>query len=380
MPSVFVRASGCNLRCWFCDTPYASWQPEGEDLSVGEIVRRARRAIDAAPRAEPGAEPVVASHAQPVAPLPAPQASPLPLGSGPHAVLTGGEPMLFADLVPLTDRLRKLGFHITIETAGTLYLPVACDLMSISPKLSNSTPPAARGARWRRRHEQSRHAPEVIRRLLAEYPYQLKFVIDGPADCDEVAAYLGEFPEIDRNRVLLMPQGIDAALLAARAAWLEPICRQRGWRSARAGKSNGMATRGAPDAPRRRVFASQSSTAPQLARFAAPNNRHRLQNRKKTPLRHNRQPTPIVRQTGLPGEGARGAEKRNAFRPPGLRDGAMVPCGRKTRSARPLGKPPANRQIGKESEPPVRSVAAANDRRRATNEHVVVTPRRIGSC
>ena len=39
-PSVFVRTSGCNLRCWFCDTPYASWEPEGEDLSVDEILRQ----------------------------------------------------------------------------------------------------------------------------------------------------------------------------------------------------------------------------------------------------------------------------------------------------------------------------------------------------
>ena len=39
-PSVFVRASGCNLRCWYCDTPFTSWQPDGDDLAVEEIVRR----------------------------------------------------------------------------------------------------------------------------------------------------------------------------------------------------------------------------------------------------------------------------------------------------------------------------------------------------
>src|SRR4029077_17421792 len=99
---------------------------------------------------------------------------PTPTSDLRHAVLTGGEPMLFAEAIPLTQRLREAGYHITIETAGTLNLPVECDLMSISPKLSNSTPSTDRDPRWNRRHEQSRHVPEVMRRLLAEYPYQLK--------------------------------------------------------------------------------------------------------------------------------------------------------------------------------------------------------------
>jgi len=47
-PSVFIRTSGCNLRCWFCDTPFTSWAPEGENMSVDEIVRLADAGAEAA--------------------------------------------------------------------------------------------------------------------------------------------------------------------------------------------------------------------------------------------------------------------------------------------------------------------------------------------
>ena len=188
--SAFVRVSGCNLRCHFCDTPYASWQPEGEDFSVEELLARVEAlAVD-------------------------------------HVVLTGGEPMLFAELIPLCAQLRRQGRHITIETAGTLYLPVDCDLMSISPKLSNSTPSPDRDARWAVRHQRSRHVPEVIRRLTTQYEYQLKFVVNCAGDCEEIHRYLEEFSHLDRGRIMLMPQGIDAAELARQAEWLIPYCRQ----------------------------------------------------------------------------------------------------------------------------------------------------------
>ncbi len=102
VPSVFVRTSGCNLRCTWCDTPYTSWKPEGTEMSNEAILAE-------------------------VAKFPAR-----------HVVITGGEPMLFAPVVALTESLSNV--HVTIETAGTVYQPVKADLMSISPKLANSTP------------------------------------------------------------------------------------------------------------------------------------------------------------------------------------------------------------------------------------------------
>ena len=214
--SIFVRTSGCNLRCGFCDTPYASWTPEGEDLSVAEILDR----IDRLRRAEPPPRLAELARSWPECAAP---------GEVRHVVLTGGEPMLCAELVPLSNGLRAAGWHITIETSGTVYRPVACDLMSVSPKLSNSAPSPELAPQWASRHALHRHAPEVIHRLTAEYDCQLKFVVNRPEDCREVEAYLAAFAEIPAERVMLMPEGAEAETLAAKAAWLVPYCTERGY-------------------------------------------------------------------------------------------------------------------------------------------------------
>jgi len=190
--SVFVRASGCNLRCWFCDTPYTSWEPEGQDMSTDEIVAQVEE------------------------------------WDTQHVVITGGEPMLFAELIPLCERLRAIGKHITIETAGTLYLPVLCDLMSISPKFASSAPSADHHSHWHHRDERERHRPDVIRQLVSQYDYQVKFVIDSPSDLSVVSSYLSEFQEIGRDRVLLMPQGTAQDELTARGEWLRAYCHSEG--------------------------------------------------------------------------------------------------------------------------------------------------------
>ncbi len=190
VPSVFVRTSGCNLRCVWCDTPYTSWHPEGDDMTLEAILKR----FDHYPQAG-------------------------------HVVLTGGEPMIAPQVVDLTKLFRERRLHITIETAGTVFKPVVCDLMSISPKLAHSTPAGP----WQEPHERLRIQPDVLRRLMSEYPYQLKFVVSSPDDLQEIASLLDQL-EADRSKVMLMPEGIDPATLRERAAWLAEICKREGFR------------------------------------------------------------------------------------------------------------------------------------------------------
>jgi 7-carboxy-7-deazaguanine synthase len=190
-PSVFIRTSGCNLRCWFCDTPYTSWSPEGDPRSVDSLLEQTA------------------------------------VWDCQHVVITGGEPMLVQEVVELTQRLKERGHVITIETAGTVWLPVQCDLMSISPKRPNSTPV---GMEWEGRHEERRHRPEIIRRLISSFDYQLKFVIDSPADVEDAEQWLAEFPEADSQQVYLMPQGTQWEILREKQAWIEAAAAQRGWR------------------------------------------------------------------------------------------------------------------------------------------------------
>jgi 7-carboxy-7-deazaguanine synthase len=193
VPSVFIRTSGCNLRCTWCDTPYTSWQPEGADLTLGQIMDEVKSRLSNRAR---------------------------------HVVVTGGEPMIAPDIVALTARLRGLGLHITIETAGTVFQPVACDLMSISPKLSNSTPD---DPRWAGQHDRVRIQPGTLSQLMAAYEYQLKFVIEKPADLEEVRALVEDL-KADRERVILMPEGTDRERLRERALWLAEVCKEEGFR------------------------------------------------------------------------------------------------------------------------------------------------------
>lgn len=147
-----------------------------------------------------------------------------------HVVLTGGEPMLPRDVEVLCERIRAKDFHITIETAGTIFRDLACDLVSISPKFSNSDPDEGRAGEWTRKHRSSRHRPDVVRRLIAQYPYQLKFVVASPSDLDEILEYLDEIQPVDSERVLLMPEGTEIVDLQRREKWLAPLSEKLGFK------------------------------------------------------------------------------------------------------------------------------------------------------
>lgn len=139
--------------------------------------------------------------------------------------------MLPPGIENLTRQLRNLGRHITIETAGTVFREVECDLMSISPKLANSTPAPDRAGDWSRRHELTRINLPVLRSLTAGWDFQLKFVVASPADVPGINQLLEQLPGLDRQRVLLMPEGTETGILDARMEWLEPLCRREGFRA-----------------------------------------------------------------------------------------------------------------------------------------------------
>jgi 7-carboxy-7-deazaguanine synthase len=148
-----------------------------------------------------------------------------------HVVLTGGEPMIAPDLPELATVLKKQKKHITIETAGTI-LPngIPCDLASLSPKLSNSTPPPERDSAWAKKHEATRLQPEVISEWIRKFPFQLKFVVSTESDLAEIKNLLSRLPPVPSDQILLMPEGIDAQSLAARSPWLVEICKREGFR------------------------------------------------------------------------------------------------------------------------------------------------------
>ena len=192
VPSVFFRTSYCNLRCVWCDTPYTSWHPEDQDITLAESVAKITQY---------GCK---------------------------HVVITGGEPFIQPKaLIALCRELDARGHHITIETNATRFVKVVAHLISMSPKLRNSNPSTQ--DRFFKRHERDRIRPDVIRKFLDVYPCQVKFVVDTPEDLAEIQALQRDIA-IPAETILLMPQGTIPTVLQQKQEWLVDLCKQNGYR------------------------------------------------------------------------------------------------------------------------------------------------------
>jgi 7-carboxy-7-deazaguanine synthase len=221
---LFIRTSACNLRCaWIgldgkgspCDTPYSSHKPEKNIMEVNDIVD------------------IIIENTQ--------------HQNIRHIVISGGEPtMQTKSLEKLLIDLKKLKYHTTIETNATIYSEDICkntDLISMSPKLSSSTPWETNlkdtgidfDPKWAERHERDRINIEVIQQYIdgrEKYnnDFQLKFVISTEEDILEIEEILSKLKNFSPSDICLMPEGVDVNTLNKRTSWVAEQALLRGWR------------------------------------------------------------------------------------------------------------------------------------------------------
>ena len=208
VPHILVRVTGCRLRCQFsnsfCDTPYSSWGPEKGKFTYDDIDQFYRDN----------------SHIR-------------------HTMITGGGPTLHRELLVDLCNLAKIHHHyVTIETEGSESVSTHADLISLSPKLSNSTP---RPGTWmpylnrevtekdKEKHEKWRCNYEAMKMLLDLHPdYQLKPVISNEKDLEEVKELQDELG-VPNRKVYLMPEGLEPKQLNERRKWLMELCTKEGY-------------------------------------------------------------------------------------------------------------------------------------------------------
>ena len=204
VPTVFVRTSGCNLRCWFCDSYHTSWEPTHAWMDVDDIVAE----VESHERAD-------------------------------HVVVTGGEPMIHDQVVDLLDRLGGAGYHTTVETNGTIYRDAHIDLASISPKLANSTPTTEKDpmgdGEWEDRHDRRRIDVDSLANLVDDYDSQLKFVVADEDDLPEIQAVVERIRDattaaVPDDDVLLMPEGTTRERLDERRNEVAELAMEYGYR------------------------------------------------------------------------------------------------------------------------------------------------------
>ncbi len=201
-PRTFLRLSGCNLHCVWCDTAY-TWNWEGTPF-----------AHERAAKFHPAAEMIklsVAEAADLIRALPSE-----------GVVITGGEPLLQADaLIEFIDALRQATPLIEIETNGSIAPPDALtqrvDLFMVSPKLAHSANDAAVAL--------NDHALSRFAQLDTAF---FKFVAKCASDVGEASAIAARFG-VPAERVYIMPEGTTSETIRARAAELTAAAESHGF-------------------------------------------------------------------------------------------------------------------------------------------------------
>lgn len=209
VPSVFIRASLCNLHCIWCDTDY-TWNWTGTPF---KHLRDALPGYQKFRKEDQIIELSSAAIVQEVHQYPSR-----------NVVLTGGEPLLHqADWIEIIKGLRALdpSYTVEIETNGTILPEPELDALlthyNISPKLANSANP-----------EHLRERADVLKFYAASPKAYFKFVISQEADLQEVLALQKKYG-IPSRRIYLMPQGTTIADLNARQMLLVETCQQHGF-------------------------------------------------------------------------------------------------------------------------------------------------------
>ncbi len=239
---LFIRTSACNLRCaWLgadgngspCDTPYSSHKPEKNRMEIDDIIK------------------IVVDNTKDQ--------------NIKHIVISGGEPTMQDEaLAQLCVTLKELGYHITLETNGTIFNESFANyiqLYSMSPKLSSSIPIQAHlkntgieySEKWVNTHERLRinipaiqsfidmcyhvdyphdpNSPKDYRWRDRSYDFQLKFVVSSPEDIEEIERdFLSKLNGVNPDDVVLMPEGVTTEDLMSKTKWVSEAALKRGWR------------------------------------------------------------------------------------------------------------------------------------------------------
>lgn len=176
-PAIFLRLSGCHLRCVWCDSKFTWDMKSGKQMSTDNIIKKIKK---------------------------------YPCK---HLVITGGEPLIQQNT--LKELLQKLKpeYFVEMETSGSLQSMIHeyIDQYNCSPKLSNS-----------------KNKRLVLEKFPAEKTYY-KFVVDSQKDLKEIKALIKKH-DLDCEKIILMPQGINKSELAKKSQWLAEICKKENLR------------------------------------------------------------------------------------------------------------------------------------------------------